>query len=320
MRARRRGLTLLEILLALSLTVAMLVGVYIFFVNIMRARDTADKLTKDVELTRVTLNRIANDIRQTATYIPGFGVGLFGDRHSITMFRVGMPEDPYREVDWKLGNVPAVRADVRKVTYSLLTTEEHLDDDGEPICYGLWTTVQRTLNQVVVMTDTGDGQSKGFDLDRNKDESESDKEEGGVEEAEVPQGVDGELMAPEIKYLEFLYFDGVDWAPEWKGGERQENALPQAIMITVGRIPIPREEDEFDISVLQTMDKEAREEMEKEHPDRFAIIVRLPQADRFLQSRVVNSRNQMADLTGGMSGSGGNNIGRGLRSGGGMGK
>lgn len=302
-------MTLLEILLALSLIVMLLAGVYIFYVNTMRARESADLLTKDVALTRFVLERMANDIRHAAAFTPGFGVGLTGDRHQITLYRYVMPEtDVFAEYDPDLGNLPPAKADLRKITYSLLIDDEHVDENGDPIVHGLWTTRQQTLNQVVVFADEGDGGGGGFDLDRD--------EKGGqtVQDAEIPSGLETELMAPEIKYLEFMYFDGAEWAPEWIGGDKKENSLPQAVMITVGRIPVTPEEEEFDVSVLETMDKEAREELEKEHPDRFALIVRLPQADRFLNSRIVRAKNSFGGSSGGFGTSG--DIGRGLGSGG----
>lgn len=306
-------MTLLEILLALTLTVSLLTGVYIFYVNMMKAREAANDLTSDIQLTRIVLSRIANDIRQVAPFTPGFGVGVVGERHSITIYRYAMPEtDVFDQYDPNLGNLPPAKGDLRKVTWTLLTDTEHQDVNGEPIVHGLWYTNQRTLNQVVIVQEDGDNQDSGFSLGKTEDGK------GTIQEADVAQGLETELAAPEIKYLEFSYFDGADWVPEWKGGERKENALPQAVMITVGRIPVPAEEEEFDTNVLETMDKESREELEKEHPDRFAIIVRLNQADKFLMSRVVNARSQFGKDSGGMGGGSGN-IGRGL-GGGGFGK
>ena len=83
----RRGMTLLEVIIALSLTALLLTGVYVFYSNTLRTRDAADELTKDTQLARVTLTRIADDIRHAGGYTPGFGVGLTGERESITIYR-----------------------------------------------------------------------------------------------------------------------------------------------------------------------------------------------------------------------------------------
>jgi len=276
------GVTLLEVIIALGLMGMLLSGVYVFYTNILGTRDAADKMTTDVQLSRVTIMRIADDIREAAGYVPGFGIGLTGDRHSIQLYRYVLPEtDVFNEYEIGFEELPPAKADLRRIEYRLLWDEEKEDINGDPICHGLFRTVQHTLNQIFV---------------QEGDEGSMADEAGEEEAAAVPAGLETELMAPEIKYLEFEYFDGAEWTYEWKGGDRQENALPQAIKVTIGRIPVPPEEEEFDVSVLETMDKEAREELEEPHPDRFSVVVRLRHSDRFLTSRVANARSQMEDI------------------------
>lgn len=294
--ARRRGFTMLEVLIALVLTASLLSGVYMFFENVIRARKEAGAVDDDSQLRRYTLERIAEDVRYAAGYVPGFGVGLTGTRHSITIYRYVMPEaDVFNEYDPQLDTLPPAKHDLRRVDWDLRWDEELKDEQGYPICHGIRRSSQTTLNQIVV-TDEGAGELfESADFDRSGadagDASEPDAStDAGAEAPPEPSGVERDLVAPEFKFLEFHYFDGAEWVEDWAGGQAQENSLPQAIMITIGRVPVPPEEE----LKLDSEDKPFGE-AEEQHPDRFSIIVRLPMADRFLASRMVNARNRMSD-------------------------
>jgi len=283
-------MTLLEVIIALALMSVLLSGVYIFYSNTLRTRETADDLTTNAQLDRTTIKRIADDVRCAAGYMPGFGVGLIGDRHSVALYRYVMPEpDVFNEYNPDTDQLPPAKADLRKIEWRLHWDPENEDENGDPICHGLERTVQRTLNQVVV-TQTKAGSSADMSFDLNKGTEEKD----GEAPEEPNLGAEGELVAPEIKYLEFYYFDGADWTDEWKGGGNQENALPQAVMITIGRVPLFPEDEEIELETL------GNEELELYHPDRVSMIVRLYHSDRFLTSRVVNARTQLADLESGL--------------------
>lgn len=54
---------------------------------------------------------------------------------------------------------------------------------------------------------------------------------GGLEAADHS----GALLAPEVNYLEFRYFDGLDWYTEWDS--EQMEGLPVAVEITIGMDP-----------------------------------------------------------------------------------
>jgi prepilin-type N-terminal cleavage/methylation domain-containing protein len=311
-RVSRRGMTLLEVIIAMGLTGMLLASVYIFYANILATRQAADKITTGAQLFRVTIDRIADDVRYAGGYTPGFGVGLTGDKHSISIYRYVLPEtDVFNEYQVGIDQLPPAKADLRNVKYSLVWDEENKDDNGDPLCHGLFRSIQKTLNQLIIVESKDNGAMPENALDSADNETPDDQE--GGEAAPSPLGVDGELVAPEIKYLRFAYFDGAEWTDTWVGGDKAENALPQAVMITIGRIPVLPDDEELDDEEANAIAQGGSQEIIQEHPDRFSMIVRLEQADRFLNSRMVNAKNQFGDMSAGLS-SQGDDFKRSLRS------
>ena len=81
----------------------------------------------------------------------------------------------------------------------------------------------------------------------------------------------GALLAPEVNYLEFRYFDGLDWYTEWDS--EQMESLPVAVEITIGIDPAGG----VDAATLDVGEQNdlALEDME-EH--RYRMVVHLPMA------------------------------------------
>ncbi len=177
--------------------------------------------------------------------------------------------------DTVVENMPAPQLDLIRIKYELREDPEEVDDEeGLPIVYGLFRSEQKVFDpnpEIVV------------DLDPDTSD-EQDVEDLPID---VPP-VTTELYAPEIKYLRFQYFDGTLWLDQWQttdefGGEdmgkaaatgKATYALPQAVMITLGRTRATREELE-----LAKQGSEEEEENEIHHPDRVTIVVHVLQSD-----------------------------------------
>lgn len=275
--ARRRGITLLEVLLSLTLIVLMMSGIFGFYNTVLRVRQEGSVLAQDVLLTRAILDRIADEIRHATDIVPGDGIGFRGDRNSITIVRHRMTENySYIEYDdTAIANLPPPQLDLIRIKYELREDPDEVDDeDGLPIVYGLFRSEQKVFDpnpEVIV------------DLDTDLGEAQKDEDLP----MDVPP-VTTELYAPEIKYLRFQYFDGMQWLDQWQtvdefGGidmgkaaatGKASYALPQAVMITIGRVRATREELE-----LTKQGSEEEEEDEIHHPDRFTIVVHVLQSD-----------------------------------------
>ncbi len=99
-----------------------------------------------------------------------------------------------------------------------------------------------------------------------------------------------DLWSHELGYLEFRYFDGVEWSTSWQLDEG--NPLPQMIQVTVG----------FDsISKIEWEDQDLETYPLDRYPfgpdvpqeNRYTTIVRLPAADQMLTSRMQNLGNKL---------------------------
>ncbi len=260
-------------------------SVYAFYATLLRARTQGGQIARDAMLTRALLEQIAEEIRHATDIVPGDGIGFRGEKDHITIVRTRMPElYAFAEFDPVRDEPPPAQMDLLRVRYELLWDEELEDEEGNPVCHGLWRSVQKTFdpNPKFIVKDEAEPGDGG---DENDEEDEDNR-------FNAPQ-IEGELIAPEIKYVRFEYFDGADWRKQWQvvgeeGGVdmgptaatgQGTYALPQAVKITLGQVPVPPEEDR-DLLELE----EEEEEDEEYHPDRFTLVVHLLQADPSLAS------------------------------------
>ena len=77
----------------------------------------------------------------------------------------------------------------------------------------------------------------------------------------------GELLAPEIKGIEFSYWDGLTWLLEWSSDELGE--LPLAVQVRIYMI---------DPALAATEDTDTMSTLDTESMRTFSHIVRLPMA------------------------------------------
>lgn len=269
----RHGLTLLEVLLAIGLVTFLSVTMFLFYDVTLRSRDFGTRRINEGNLARVIAQQIANEIRSANGFLIGAGPGIAGKERQITIQTVVIPDkEIFVRRNIQDEPMPA-QSDLRQVQYYLAYDEdasfEYPDGTTGPAPMGLVRREIQTLNQVIVRDD----QSESVDLD---------------------------LYAPEMKYLRFRYFDGVEWLDHWdigKGGESGlGNSLPQAVEVTVGYPAVPPpEENELDLenSDLKPAPAEAYGE------DKCTIVVRLQQADTFFGSRLIRAQRPPSDTSGG---------------------
>jgi len=307
-RNRCGGFTLIEALIALALMIALLSMAYGFYANTLRVRHEGNKVARDVMMARAILSRIVNEIRHATDIVPGDGRGFQGTEHSIQIVYLAAPElrQAFTKFDSMRTDLPPAQLDIRRSTYELLWDEELVDEDGKEICHGMWRTEQKTF----------DPNPKFVLIEEKLDAEAVAEQEQEKEKKDQTQYLRvGELIAPEIKFIRFEYYDGAQWHDRWrvayetdtgepgglgegdgkKGSEdcpecdKDENGddgsdyvLPQAVKITLGRVKVPRDDEEYDINMMD--ETEERLENKEHHPDRFTIVVYLRQADQSLLS------------------------------------
>ncbi|NLX12237.1 MAG: type II secretion system protein [Phycisphaerales bacterium] len=323
-RTHRRGaFSLLEVILALTLIIIMMSGVFGFFQTVLRSREEGSRATLDAMRARALLVSMVEEIRSVAPIVPGDGYGFRGKKDSITIVRLKLPEN-YSMQELSLRETPPpAQMDVERISYSLLWDDEYKDEEGVKWCHGLWRSLQRTFDP-----------NPQFVLEDVQVAGESTEDQGFQTEV-----VTGDLVAPEIKYVRFKYFDGAEWRDRWQvpfeedaedaaeteglsetnppvgggasgidagdiAGGRQgghsgtgDYALPQAVRITIGRERVDPD-DEF-----QLKQEEEEEELGGKpvyHPDRFTAVVYLQQADpTLLSSRIYGVENDPSLQLGG---------------------
>jgi hypothetical protein len=253
---RRFALTLLEVILAVSIIIIMMSVMLTFMWRTLQIREQVIADADHAQIARLFLEKISDELRGVLGGEElNFPVEqrLLGTRRSIEFLTTEMPERTqftfYSETDEQ----PPARHDVQWVSYSLWVDENETTEDGDPMVGGILRTLRRTLSQTIV-----------------------DEEE--------PLQQRSDNWAPELGFLEFRYFDGVEWHTEWQLTEG--NSLPQMIMITVGydNITMPEWED-YDLDDYPIEDYPLGPD-EPFSVDRYSVLVRLPAADRFFSSRL----------------------------------
>jgi len=252
-RSRRRALTLLETALATSILVAVMSLMFWFYTSSLETRQDGLKRTTDLHLVRVILDRMANEIRTASGNTPGYGAGLVGYKHSVSVNTLVIPDRILAEKRSLGDKEIAGQFDLQEVRYYVGWDEENLDEEGNPRALGLVRRVSKTFN-------------RGVFLDLGGEEEVEDEEALAVKE---------ELYAPEIKYLDLRYFDGFTWWETWELA--QGNSLPLMVRITIGFEPVLPEDEELELMEDDFLRPE--EEREELAPDRHTIFVKLIQAE-----------------------------------------
>ena len=263
-RTNRRAMTLVELLLALGLITMVSAMMFMFYNATLRKRAQGTRLMTDSQLARIIAMKIADDVRSVNGFVPDIGPGISGDDRLLTVETIVLPD---KEVSLRRSirdrPLPA-QCDIRRVQYYLAYDEdetyEYPDGTEASAPLGLVRREIRTLYQTALFENRADA-------------------------------VDLDLLAPEMKYVRFRYFDGVDWVDRWDIGKeiegRMGNSLPQAVEITVGYKELPPKEEEED--------PEERSDLTLSEPEpydraTYTVVVRLPQADPFLSSRLMRAQ------------------------------
>jgi len=268
---RRHGVTLLEVLLAIGLIVLVSSMMFMFYSQSLRTRAYVQKVVSTGYLARTIAHQIAEEIRATNGFLIEAGPGISGTDRLITLQTVQMPDKKLFRVLSIQDDPPPAESDIRQVQYYLAYDDEetYVYPDGteadKPL--GLVRREIKTLHQTALY----ENRSRSIDLD---------------------------LISPELKYVRFRYFDGVEWVDKWDIGSEPEgglgNSLPQAVEITVGydELPPPEEDEEEDDEEDEALtDSELAPSIPEPYSqDSYTVTVRLPQADIFFGSRIMRAQ------------------------------
>lgn len=262
----RSGFTLLELILAVSLTSILMAAIY----GAMSAYwNLAMDSHEEIEQTRIAhalLKRLARDI-QSCTFAeqttqsadddsyspgPGTGAGIGFDPTSESLPDLDS-EGSNTEATTSPGKNGLIGTSQDLILYTS-DPDRNLDYVAAPDAVG---TTSRNSDLMIVrwiLASSGGG-ALGSALYTKHNDSTSDsvaglaRGSGGV--SGFGQAVDTgnlalqlestSLLAPEVKNIQFQYFDGVQWEDEWDSSTL--NRMPQAVRIELTLRPAPSADD-----------------------------------------------------------------------------
>ena len=212
LRTRRQiGFTLLEVVLAVGLSVVLMGGVYAFYSSSLASRDSLRREGEVVFAQRRVLDMLDQEMQSVITYA-GMPGSLNGTTNQINFMRTVLPSQAawYPPTLLNAGSMtdkPGAGGaawepehDVQMVTYQLRYEE---DEDGVMQVVGLERQYVRTIAAAT---------------------------------AEEGSNLHSSLLSAQIKFIRLQYWDGSQWLTEWSG-----SALPLAVRIDLGTEPLPED-------------------------------------------------------------------------------
>jgi hypothetical protein len=302
-RQARRGVTLLEIILAMGLLVTVTSMTYWFYSSSLESGREGTKAAQKIRLARVVLDRITKEIRQAASITADNRVGVRGlpERIWLSTYRVPTREQIRAR---SLRDKPRPgEYDLTKVEYKIVRHPEVEHEDGYDYPLGLARIEIRIPrpDSAERLGASGDrrlaenitsGRGGRYGVDGAPESLAEERLAGEDEErGDVSLGPDirwDELYASEIRYLRFCYYDGHSWWDTWEVSG--ESPLPQLVQVTIGFEPHPPFEHELELDEVNdefcTCLNEDPVECVPLARDQYSTVVRLEQADPLFRSRI----------------------------------
>lgn len=158
------------------------------------------------------------------TVEPTSAPGLYGNQFELRVDCSRLPRvDQYSAMytETSDGVAPSIPSDVKNVSYFLQNADSSQSSTPSPAGGNATGLVRREMDRAAASFSAQDG---------------------SLDAADNP----GQLLAAEVSYLEFRYWDGSSWYSEWDS--EQMGGLPAAIEITVGIDPAGgRNPEELDV-------------------------------------------------------------------------
>lgn len=311
-RYARRGVTLLEIILALGLLVVTSSMLYWFYASSLETTREGTAAAQKIRIARVVLTRLTTEIRQAATLTADNRVGIRGQPERIWLSTYRVPSRKQSENPAFRDEPRPAEYDLTKVEYKIVRHPEVLDEEeGYEYPLGLARVeIPIPRPDSAERGETQDGERRrtsaaemaqmaermGIDVEELIEEQRllEEEERGGADLGPDIQW--DELYAPEIRYLRFCYYDGHTWWDEWDVSG--ESPLPQLVSVTIGfeaHAPFGEDEglDEINDEFCTCMGEEPVD-CEPLAPDQYSTVVRVPQSDALFRSRITREAQGLA--------------------------
>jgi len=204
------------------------------------------------------------------TVAPASVPGLYGNQYELSVDCSRLPRvDQYGGVTDAATGAASIPSDVKTVSYFL-----------------------RTEDSTQASVPATDGSSSNGLVRREMDRAAASwaSQEGSLDGSEHP----GEVLAKEVTYLEFRYYDGTTWYTEWDSD--QMGGLPTAIEITISIDPaFGQKEEEMDVRAASELASGAADLNEQ----LYRLVVHLPVAQPLTTEEMSGTTGETYDASGG---------------------
>ncbi len=213
-RGVRHAFTLIEVILAISLSV-LLIGTALWFHKYAAdVRNAVSLESSDIAARRQIMDRITSDLRGTIA-LPGQAGALDGSTDRISFITAALPGKSVW-VEQKLTETPPpAEQDLRQVSYGLAIFE---DTQGARFIAGIDGSVQKILSPKVL------------------EEGSSD---AAVASGSTSAQVSSSLLSSKYQFMRFQFWDGTAWQIEWK----EKPTPPVAVEVVIGVQPLEEGQD-----------------------------------------------------------------------------
>ena len=210
-----------------------------------------------------------------STVAPTSVPGLYGNQYELRLDCSRLPRvDQYSAMYTQTseGVAPSIPSDVKNVSYFLQTADSSQASVTSPTGSTAMGLVRREMDRAAASFASQDG---------------------SLDASEHP----GNVLAAEVNYLEFRYWDGTTWYTEWDS--EQMGGLPTAIEITVGIDPTAGQN-------LEDMDVKAVTDLDSTDMNQYLyrLTVHLPVAKPLVTDESTDLTGEMSSDTGATSGTG----------------
>ncbi|HLU50370.1 MAG TPA: hypothetical protein VK116_19875 [Planctomycetota bacterium] len=289
---RERGISLLEVLLAISIAAMILLGVLNFYLTSAQLRDDIEARLDALAEARLILDEIATDLA-TAASDPDWGPGVIGRPTSIEILKTGFPRvRSSTSTDANETAQALVTADRRRVRWRLLGVEPQVEIEAEPkapdgaageldapVPVEGEPPAEEAPPPAVGLTDLAALEGNGLER----------------QELLLPSAIEPlegrELLTARVsdhlRYFALRYFDGSVWSESWSAED-----LPLAVEIRLAR-------EAPEAAILPSESEVTSEPQAESTPTGdvvFRRIVRLPGAGRFAPAPVDNAASESGSI------------------------
>jgi type II secretory pathway component PulJ len=201
---RLAAFTLLEVVIALGLSIGAIGASLGFYHHVMAVRSNIMQRADELSSERLVMTRLTNELRGSI-FSPMLQIGLQGQSGQMKYVTTVLPSQAIWTDRSPTDPQPVPQYDLQVVSYRLRNATDDMgrpmmDEQGNTIVIGLERTAQKTFSSIA---------SEGAEISVT-------------------------LLSPNVKFISFRYFDGGNWRSAWSGSD-----LPLAVEVTIGRTVLP---------------------------------------------------------------------------------